>query len=217
MTMEAERFGYLMVFGQGTPGPAGLAWEAGLCCVYNASTIVDDIAYTRTALKLVQGAVNVDPARVYTTGWSNGGYSQPHSPVLSRTPHHRYSPLTPPPSPPLSVTERLACEAPELFAGAAADASAVGIRPGGQVGLDSCDRSFGDSALNMLLFHGTADTAVPWTGAFAMGRNTIPGVLEDTARWVRRMDCGARVESYYNDGQRTAHTEGCGGEGLTGW
>jgi len=172
MTVDAERAGYLMIFGQGTPGPAGLAWEAGICCVYNASTIVDDVAYTRDALKIAQSMVNVDPQRVYTMGWSNGGY----------------------------MSERLACQAPELFAGVAADASAVGIRPGGREGLASCDRSFGEHRLNYLHFHGTADPSVSWTGSSVNGTSLVPSALEDISRWVTRLRCSSTVHQTFNDG-----------------
>ena len=95
------------------------------------------------------------------------------------------------------MSECLGCEASDLFAGVAADASAVGILPGGQAGFASCDRSFGRSRLNYLHFHGTGDTVVSWTGATA---NPYPGTLEDTARWMRRMGCDEQVNTTYNDG-----------------
>ena len=205
MTVDAEKAGYLLIFGQGTPGPAGLAWEAGLCCIFNESTIVDDIAYTRTVIKLTQAAVNVDPDRVYAMGWSNGGYSQltSHTPNLALPHRHHRLPLTH--SAPLAyvccaVSERLACEAPELFAAVAADASAVAVRPGGRVGLASCDKTFGTHTLNYLHFHGTADTAVPWTGSLdSNGSLVVHGTLENIARWVSRLDCDAAVRQTYND------------------
>ena len=125
-TVDAEAAGYLIAFGQGTLSSNNLlGWNGGVCCLFNATSIVDDVEFTRTALRIIHSAVRVDPSRVYTTGWSNGGY----------------------------MSERLACEAGELFAGVCADASAVGILPGGLAGLASCDKSFGNKRLNYLHFH----------------------------------------------------------------
>ena len=174
MTTDAEAAGYLIAFPQGTPSSSNLlGWNGGVCCLFNTSTIVDDVEFTRVALKMIQSAANVDSSRVYTSGWSNGGY----------------------------MSERLACEAGELFAGVCADASAVGILPGGLAGLASCDRSFGKKRINYLHFHGTADSAVPWTGSFTSnGTNVTPSTLRDISRWTRRLDCSAMSEQTYNDG-----------------
>ena len=210
MTTDAEAAGYIMAFPQGTLSSGNLlGWNGGVCCLFNTSTIVDDVEFTRQALKIIQSAVNVDPSRIYTSGWSNGGY----------------------------MSERLACEAGELFAGVCADASAVGILPGGLAGLASCDRSFGNKRINYLHFHvrlstailvyiprcachsllsltlstspfaavlmyqGTADSAVPWTGSFAQnGTNITPSTLRDIARWTRRLGCSATSDQSYNDG-----------------
>ena len=75
-TDDAEAAGYLIAFGQGTKSSTGnvLGWNGGVCCLFNASSIVDDVQFARIAVSLVQAAVNVDSTRIYTTGWSNGGY-----------------------------------------------------------------------------------------------------------------------------------------------
>ena len=136
MTDDAERAGYFAIFGRGTFASSGQrGWNGGVCCLFNTSTIVDDVQFARTALAMVQAAANIDAKRVYTTGWSNGGF----------------------------MSERLGCEAADIFAGVAADASAVGILPGGEAGLASCDKSFGLSSLDYLHFHGTADSVVSWS------------------------------------------------------
>ena len=95
------------------------------------------------------------------------------------------------------MSERLGCEASDLFAGVAADASAVGLLPGGEAGLALCDKSFGSGRVNYLHYHGTGDSVVPWTGSTS---NPYPGTLEDTARWVRRQGCDATLNATYNDG-----------------
>ena len=147
--------------------------------MYNTSSTVDDVQFTREALQLVMKTVNVDAARVYAMGWSNGGF----------------------------MTERLMCETPELWAGICADASAVGILPGGREGQRSCDRSFGSSRVNYLHFHGTADQAVTWVGSVdANGTSIVPAALDDLARWVTRMDCSRRLHQTYNDGVSPARS-----------
>ena len=179
MTGDADAAHYLIAFPQGSRSPTtGLTgWNAGVCCLYlNASsTPVDDVAFTLEALHLITQAVNVDPTRRYTMGWSNGGY----------------------------MSERLACETGDTFTAVAADASAVGIGEGGEAGLSACDRSFaqGGGKQNVLLFHGTADGAVPWTGWDARNQppNT-PSTLQDLTRWATRMGCQKTLLAPYNDG-----------------
>ena len=76
MTTDADAAGYVIAFGQGTPSSAGyLSWDAGRCCKgYNSTMVrVDDVTYTRTAIKMIESMVKIDPARRYVMGWSNGG------------------------------------------------------------------------------------------------------------------------------------------------
>ena len=181
MTGDAEKNGFILAFPRGTVSPTTnlRGWSAGVCCLFlnSSSTYVDDVEFTREALGLIEQAVHIDPRRRHTMGWSNGGY----------------------------MSERLACEVPRLWAAVAADASAVGIGIGGETGLDFCDRAYGRGGrgtLSLLLFHGTADAVVPWTGFDSKGwlANT-PSTLEDSARWVTRMGCGPMVTTSFNDGQ----------------
>ena len=100
MTVDAEAAGYLIAFGQGTPSSSGfLSWDGGRCCKgYNSTMVkVDDVQYTRTALKMIDSAVKVAEGRRYAMGWSNGGFSPSPLPP----PHSTSSPPTPLNSPPL--------------------------------------------------------------------------------------------------------------------
>jgi len=135
---------------------------------------VDDVSYTRVALKMIQSAANISEDRVYAMGLSNGAFQ----------------------------TQQLACNAAELFDGAAADAGPVGLGNGNEEGLALCDKNFGNHSLDLLLFHGTADPLVPWTGSVA-NPNVTQGVisaLEDAARWVQRMKCSGKLMQTMNDG-----------------
>jgi len=174
MTMDADNFGYLMIFGRGTPASTGfLSWNGGVCCNFPNSTskVVDDVQFTRTALQLTQAAVNVDAKRVYSMGWSNGAF----------------------------MSERLACEAADIFAGIAADEGTVGIEPGGKEGMRKCDSSFGSQHLSLLHFHGTADPVVSWVGSGSLNGSVV-AVLDDITRWTRRLGCSSSVGQTFNDG-----------------
>lgn len=178
MMADADRAGYLMAFGQGTRSSQNeLGWNGGVCCLFanGTGTVVDDVAYTRTALAMIKAIANVDSRRVYAMGFSNGGF----------------------------MAERLACEASELWAGIAANAGAVGIEPGGQEGLAKCDKSYGQHAVSILLLHGAADVVIFWTGTEGQPPSLLRGVpatLDDAARWNQRMGCSAKVMQTYNDG-----------------
>ncbi len=50
------------------------AWNAGNCCGFAlANPDVDDIAYFREMVATLIVKYQIDPKRVYITGWSNGG------------------------------------------------------------------------------------------------------------------------------------------------
>ena len=105
-------------------------------------------------------------------GWSNGGF----------------------------MSERLACEAHELWAGICADASSVVIGDTAEGGHQMCDSAFGGGTLDYIHYSGTSDTAVTWVGnAFATPAGT-PSALDDIARWAQRLGCSAAFRQTYNDG-----------------
>ena len=169
----AERMGYLLALPQGSlsvqnqPG-----WNAGSCCLFNETTVVDDVAFTRAAVRAVEAVILVDARRRYSMGWSNGAM----------------------------FSERLACEVPDLFAGVAADEGSVVLsQTGVEDSLALCDTAFGDTQrINYLHFHGTADGTVSWTGTAAFPY--FAATLKDVSRWATRDGCGPRVRSTFNDG-----------------
>jgi polyhydroxybutyrate depolymerase len=73
--------------------PQGLfnSWNAGDCCGQAAMQDIDDVGFLRAMVAAIAAEGNVDPRRVYATGLSNGG----------------------------AMTQRLACDAADLFAAAA--------------------------------------------------------------------------------------------------
>jgi polyhydroxybutyrate depolymerase len=68
----ADREGLIVVHPQALSGRTGRTqWNAGDCC--EEGQTADDEAFLREAVRITQGAVQVDPARVFATGLSTGG------------------------------------------------------------------------------------------------------------------------------------------------
>lgn len=72
-----------------------------LCCGWAATKRIDDVGFARAVVQAVAAEANIDRARVYATGLSNGGY----------------------------MSFRLGCEAADLFAGVAPLAGFIGLYP----------------------------------------------------------------------------------------
>lgn len=69
---EAEARGFLYVHPNGTENPLGnLAWNATDACCGN---VADDSSYITSIIDTVSATYNVDPARIYLVGHSNGGF-----------------------------------------------------------------------------------------------------------------------------------------------
>jgi len=73
----AEANGFLVVYPDGTStnlGPDHLVWNAGGCCgaAEASRDNVDDVAFIRTLIVHLESTYDVDRARVFVTGHSNG-------------------------------------------------------------------------------------------------------------------------------------------------
>jgi polyhydroxybutyrate depolymerase len=121
--------------------PQGLynTWNAGICCGGAVSNGIDDVGFLRALVATIVAEANIDESRVYVTGLSNGG----------------------------AMSQRLACEAADLFAAAAPMAFPIPFLP-----ITQCQPS---RPMPVLMFMGTNDTIVPYSGAapsFAYWRDT---------------------------------------------
>lgn len=67
---DAEGFITMQPFGLGVPR----SFNAGACCGIAAATHVDDVAFIRSLIDKAADELCIDPARVYVTGMSNGGF-----------------------------------------------------------------------------------------------------------------------------------------------
>lgn len=150
MTPHADAEGYILAYPQGFQS----SWNGGDCCGGAAAQGLDDVGLARAIVELIEDVTCVDPARVYATGMSNGGF----------------------------MSNRLACEAADLFA-AVAPVSAV-------IGVDECEPA---RPISVMMFNGTSDLLVPYDGGgFKSAPETFTG-------WADRNGCvGDPVETFAN-------------------
>jgi polyhydroxybutyrate depolymerase len=71
MSELADREGFMVVYPNGAGEP--VAWNGGDCCAFGA-TDQDDVAFISALLDAIGEQTCVDTARVYATGYSNGGF-----------------------------------------------------------------------------------------------------------------------------------------------
>jgi polyhydroxybutyrate depolymerase len=113
--------------------PNGLdsSWNGGVCCDPSAGNMVDDVGFFRALFEHVKGLVPVDTSRVYATGMSNGGF----------------------------LTQRLGCEASDIFAAIAPNSGYVANMDGA---LFECEPS---RPVPVFHVHGLTDRIVPYDGS----------------------------------------------------
>ncbi len=73
---QSERSGYVILFpnGHSRLRSGKLAtWNAGICCGKARDEQIDDVGFVRAVLADVQQRLNIDKARIFATGMSNGG------------------------------------------------------------------------------------------------------------------------------------------------
>lgn len=74
MDETADREGFLAVYPNGTGNFRHhlLTWNAGHCCGYALKHKVDDVAFVRALVDDLESHADIDRARIYATGLSNG-------------------------------------------------------------------------------------------------------------------------------------------------
>lgn len=144
------------------PGGVGYSFNAGACCPHATTNkrqdvqfIRDLVAHVAQLLPMASGqAMEIDETRIYATGMSNGGF----------------------------FTNRLACEARDLFA-AVAPVSGILINGTSPTwGGDPFHCPQHEPPLPVLHFHGNLDVAVPWEGNPLFG---FPSIAEYRATRLR--------------------------------
>jgi polyhydroxybutyrate depolymerase len=73
---KADAAGFVVAFPNGYskfPGGKFATWNAGGCCGDARDRSIDDVGFARAVVAAVKARFNIDAARVYATGMSNGG------------------------------------------------------------------------------------------------------------------------------------------------
>ena len=160
----ADREGFVVLYPEGI-GLLGYLqhWNAGHCCGWAVKQGWDDVAFLDAAIDGVSTNQNIDPARIYLVGLSNGGMFA-----------YRYA---------AEHTRRLAACA--VMAGAI-DSRTGTNQPVWALPVPECP-------LPMLIMHGDADPKVPYQGGTPAdgksGRRFSP-VSEAVAFWRTVNGCG---------------------------
>ena len=168
MSTLADREGFIVVYPNGAlkgsvegwlPSVGvGLSWNGGTCCPAASADKVDDVQFTRDLLRVLSdgviaalsdGKLGVDGRRLYAVGASNGAF----------------------------MVNRIACEAPELFAAYAPAAGVIGNGEAIAWGYDSYNCPLPARPPPVLHFHGTLDPLVPWMGNELLGFQSVPSYI----------------------------------------
>lgn len=137
------------------------------------------MSLARQVLSDIRSELCIDRRLVFATGYSNGGM----------------------------LSQRLACEASDVFSAVASVAGVVALKPGGTEAIATCAAAYskGKRATSVLDIHGTDDIAVPVGGNFLLG---FPGVWDGMRAWAAGNGCG---------GPADAPGTGRGGEARKAW
>ncbi len=76
MNEKSDEAGFIAVYPNGTGGISDekiLTWNCGFCCGYAANNNIDDVGFIRSLIDNLEGQLNIDTARIFVTGISNGG------------------------------------------------------------------------------------------------------------------------------------------------
>lgn len=185
---DEAKFVLVQPEGVGAIGPTadGIAevWNAGNCCL-EASTLkknVDDVGFTRAILADVKGVTCIDPKRIFSTGFSNGGM----------------------------FSYRLACELSDQIAAIASVGGGSGatnndVTP--PAPLFACKPS---RKMPVLEIHGTEDACYPIDGGLgSLSGVTFEPVHTTIDGWVARNGCGQTSTRAYTNGAAKCQRYDC--------
>ena len=131
------------------------AWDGSdACCNPEFSGASNDVEYVLDLVDAIKSRHNVDPDRVYLFGIATGGF----------------------------MANRIACQAPDVFAGIATFAGGVWAEK------SRCDPPAGTST-NVLNIHGEADLTVPIEGGVNFAGVPFPGQNETVDTFAAKFRC----------------------------
>lgn len=186
---DAGDGGFIVVYPQGLSAPPPLsftyfnAWQL-------ASPGANDVAFVGTLLDALESSLCIDPARVFSTGMSNGAM----------------------------MSVRLACSLSDRIAAVAPVAGAY--EPPMSLGLNAAETCGATRPVPLLAFHGTADDTVPFLGGdggaggvpitFRLPIDTTTPDDDALQGWAARNGCtSGRQEATMTSEVRFVSYEGC--------
>lgn len=157
LSLVSDANGFIVVYPEGTTGVTGVSsWNAGGCCSQAVTKNIDDVGFIRQVVATLKSTYRITNGRIFVTGMSNGAM----------------------------LTNRLACEAADIFSGAAAVS--------GTIQVDTCKPAH---TIPFLMVHGTNDGSVPYTGGKGTGSGTANStflpVEQALADWANRNKCSS--------------------------
>jgi len=174
----ADQNGFIVVYPNGTGRLSDdklLTWNGGTCCGYAQEENVDDVGFVRAIVADLQSLAQIDVKRIYATGLSNGA-------ILS---------------------QRLACEASDLFAAVAPVA--------GTLNFPSCSPT---QPISVIEFHGTADQHILYDGGAgpqSLVNVDFASVRDSVGFWTQFDGCNPQSQTNsFDDIQHEVWT-GCTG------
>lgn len=155
MNFVSNQNNFLAVYPQGIGNaPPGYSWADGRNTTADQAGI-DDVGFMSKLIDTLYNDYNIDTNRIYICGFSNGGF----------------------------MTQRIACETPELFAAIGGLGCSIDTNL-----IQTCNPN---QAVPMVYFSGTADPEVPYNGGAMNNPIVTPIVAVDTAVqfWVNNNNC----------------------------
>eukprot|EP01043_Picozoa_sp_COSAG02_P029836 COSAG02_NODE_1875_length_10575_cov_19.141848_3_plen_338_part_00 len=187
----ADSHGFVVAYPQGGARATVLGHElpgythnGGGCCssADTDGTRVDDVAFARALVTAVDAVVPINRSRVYSTGFSNGGF----------------------------MSYRLACEASDTFAAVAAVSAVLANRPNLAMGSTQMFSCSPQRPVPILHIHGTKDELVTYTGNPLFGWPPVEQCIHSWAgRNSRSSRPPQAVETFHNQSMRSNQSVRC--------
>ena len=158
----ADQSGFVLVYPNGTGRLSDdklLTWNGGDCCAYAQENNVDDVGFVLAIVSQLESQAVIDHKRIFAAGLSNGGL----------------------------LSQRLACEAADVFAAVAPVAGTLNLSP--------CQPA---QPVSVIEFHGIADQHIPYDGG--KGPDSLvdvafTSVQDSVAYWVAANGCGTQPQT----------------------
>jgi polyhydroxybutyrate depolymerase len=142
MNVKADERKFIAVYPDGTGNTEAQVffWNAAHCCGFAYLRDVDDVGFIRLLIETLTVELNLDPERIFVTGFSNGGM----------------------------LAHRLGAELPDLIAAIAPLAATIGGRSTADADLAMIPQPI--APIPVIMFHGLEDQEVPYEGGHIVAR-----------------------------------------------